>query len=221
MYKDSVESAGREPAQKQGATMSTATSSTSSTSSRYTLTAAQQTSALVSGAEDGQTWAEEYLRDHEEAGTAAEYDAPKNGWDEYLVNSLTSAALEKLSGCAADSDALAEWLHVYNLSARHAAQEFLDEYLPRITKITVQVLEGNLEAEGTEELSVDKYVAMLEAALEKAFPGAEVDVDMHYGCSGYCARPSAEGHWRHTGAAEDIAEDIANQVWMAWCESAA
>ena len=103
---------------------------TSNTTSRYTLTAAQQTSARESGAEDGQNWAEEYLRDHEEAGTDADYEAPQNGWDEYLVNSLTSAALEKLSGCATDSDAFAEWLHLYNVSARHAAQEFLDDNLP-------------------------------------------------------------------------------------------
>lgn len=91
-----------------------------------------------------------------------------------------------------------------------------------ITHISVQVLEGNLEADGTDELDVSDYLAMLEAALAVAFPAAEVEVDFQPGCSGAHRRAEAssdgEGAPLEASSAEEAAEEISNRVWVEWCE---
>lgn len=91
-----------------------------------------------------------------------------------------------------------------------------------ITHISVQILEGNLEADGTDELDVGEYLSMLNDALAVAFPDAEVDVDFQARCSGAHRHAEAvsdgEGPPMETSRAEDEAEEISNRIWMEWCE---
>jgi hypothetical protein len=94
-----------------------------------------------------------------------------------------------------------------------------------VTSIYCKILEGNLEAEGTESLDVALYADMLTAAIGEAYPSADVDVDIEYGCSGAGPSPDvdvdddAPAMIRST--VEDDVIEIQNRVWVEWCETAA